>query len=268
MSSLVPANGQQAYIGLGYLSPELCWEHLQVQLSPFTQVIAIDARDYDAWTQDTRNILVQMFMHHARTHDARYVRDAAGGRVFLGAVEHLTTEHVVVLNIPGSDLPVMLPRASIWAGPNSTNNAQNQYSFTPSPPQNHQQQVHQQMVNQFGTPPSYSMPAMMPMGTGMQMNVPISTAPISTPAAPKTPEQQEETPTKAPSSRKRKSTTKTPGSRKRNTSNVRIKKSDSDDGEDKNNSSPSGNKVKVNLVQVPELNTALAKGEEGQAAKD
>lgn len=65
MSSAVPVNGQQGDSVLGRLSPQLCWQHLEVQtrLSPLSRgVISIGAHDYNALTQQTRDFLVQMYM--------------------------------------------------------------------------------------------------------------------------------------------------------------------------------------------------------------
>ncbi|KAF7529921.1 hypothetical protein G7054_g9745 [Neopestalotiopsis clavispora] len=289
MSSAVPVNGQQGDSVLGRLSPQLCWQYLQDQLGPFSVgVITIGAHDYNALTQQTRDFLVQMYMNHTQTQNARYVRDAAGGRVYLGAPERLFTQHAVILDLPGSDLPVMFHGASAWTNPN---NAQNQANITHTPPQHHhQQQQQQQMINQYGAPPSYLMPGTVPLNTAPHVNSsPISMGYVSpreaTPstsgsasqspekapqtfvAAPRTPEQQNETPTKPSSSRKRKSTSKTSGPRKRNTSNASIKRSDSDDGNGDLGPSSSHN-VGVNLARLPELTGGVSTHGKSQTAKD
>ncbi|KAK6085378.1 HMG box protein [Seiridium cupressi] len=225
--SFDPDNGQAGYAQLeGDMSLD-DWERLKIQLSPYNHVIAIEDRVYNDWAQETRDAILQLFMINTGRLDARFVRDSAGGRVFLGATQHLSTREAAIVEIPGYDLPIMLPRTNLWASEQNTLQGQ-QYPAMPA---------------QYGAPPLFDM--------GMPMT-------FSGPAAPAAPETSEhETPTKPASSRKRKTPAKTPSSRKRGA------RKDDDDADYYNGPSGGGagsEGLGINFVQLPELNLGAAIG--------
>jgi hypothetical protein len=53
---------QPAYSGLAGLLSMECWGRLKIQISLYNQVVAIDQGDYDAWAQETRDAIAQMYM--------------------------------------------------------------------------------------------------------------------------------------------------------------------------------------------------------------
>jgi hypothetical protein len=191
------------------------------------------------------------------------VRDTTTCRVFLGATHNLSTREAAIIEMPGIDLPLMLPRGRLWEDPN-----QNPFQQQP-------RQQYPGMAAQYGVAaPADGMPAMsaaipMPMPVPMPMPIPMPAAPTS---APKTPEQ--ETPTKRASSRKRKQTTKAPTSRKRAASSTDGNENNRGRKDSQNESGigPGADSMdlSVNLVQIPEVETgtALARQDGPAAVQD
>ncbi|KAK6202198.1 hypothetical protein LQW54_008990 [Pestalotiopsis sp. IQ-011] len=292
--SSAPAEHQSGQSGPDNHPALAIWARLSVQLSAFSRVIAIPRDEYFAWSPETHDNIIRMFIGETGLQNACYVADTARARIFLGAVEDLNNVDIFVVDIPGRDLPVMLSRAAILGRRPQR-----------SPP-NMMRQQHDLLMQRFGAPPPYGMPPVQQgpqqyaMANGLDMNRPISTesvahpplairsaagahaagaapapfqAPAATPPAahgssqPRTPEGEGDSPTRQGQlSRKRKSAAKAPKSRKRATSSVTRGRplrregsyDDEDDNEGQNNNQDAGNNngsANVNLARLPSLTT-------------
>ncbi|KAI0130116.1 hypothetical protein BJ170DRAFT_731626 [Xylariales sp. AK1849] len=171
-------------------TPSQIWEQLRVQLSPFSNVLAIPDDRYDMWTDSARRFILETMMQSTGQQNVQYVRDIDGGRVFLGSLGHLNTAETLIMELPNRDIPVMIPRRNVLGG-SAFDSQPTQQSFQQGF-QSYQMPQQPSMAVQYGAPPPFVMPATQPSLT-------LASHPPQ--QAVTTPEQQ--TPTKRGSSSKK-----------------------------------------------------------------